>query len=87
MRFAKSECTVMGRASLSITMPSLARSQSFLPPTFKAETIGGICMISPRNFSSTDSTSLSEGIRASQRTRLPVISSVSEVSPRRRVAI
>ena len=41
----------MSRGFRSIIFPSLASSYSFLPFTLSAEYIGGICFMSPTNFS------------------------------------
>ena len=72
---------VMGRGSRGISLPFLAKSQSFWPFTFSAEYMGGTWRISPRNLGSTRS--MSSGVRVTSflDSTVPVMSSVSVVTP------
>ena len=73
---------VTGRGWRSTCLPFRARSHSFWPLTFRAEYMGGICMISPRKRSSTAVSCPGVTLTSRRKSTVPVVSSVSVATPR-----
>ena len=80
------ENTVISLGFRSTSIPALARSQSFLPLTFRAEYMGGICRCVPVNPAITSITCSGGQVTSFSSRTVPVMPWVSVVFPSSSVA-